>query len=206
VDYYIKIVFTLYKYGFLQKEEVYDMVQRIWKQMNLKGQKQEPSKIQGFDIDLNQENLSRIDRLVDRYESEILHQLDSDYRQRPKWADRLADKIAQFGGSWRFIIWFACFLAAWIIWNSISITKAWHFDAPPYILLNLCLSFIAAFQAPVIMMSQNRQATRDKHESVIDFAINYKAEQEIDDMQTRLHHIESQLTEIKELLKQHKSE
>ncbi|MBP0726275.1 DUF1003 domain-containing protein [Bacillus sp. RG28] len=182
------------------------MVQRIWKQMNLKAQKQEPAKIQGFDIDLNQENLSRIDRLVDRYESEILHQLDSDYTQRTKWADRLADKIAQFGGSWRFITWFACFLAGWIIWNSLSITKAWHFDAPPYILLNLCLSFIAAFQAPVIMMSQNRQATRDKHESVIDFAINYKAEQEIDDMQSRLHHIESQLTEIKELLKQHKSE
>jgi uncharacterized membrane protein len=180
------------------------MVQKIWKQMNLKVQKQEHVKIQGFDIDLNQESLSRIDRLVDRYESEILHQLDSDYTQRTKWADRLADKIAQFGGSWRFIVWFGGFLASWIIWNGLSITKEFHFDSPPFILLNLCLSFIAAFQAPVIMMSQNRQAARDKHESVIDFAINYKAEQEIDDMQSRLHHIESQLTEIKELLKQQK--
>ncbi|MFC6604603.1 DUF1003 domain-containing protein [Ectobacillus funiculus] len=176
------------------------MVQKIWQQ--IKGQKKEPAKIQGFDIDLNQESLTRIDRLVDRYETEILHQLDSEYTQRTKWADRLADKIAQFGGSWRFITWFASFLAGWIIWNSLSITKGEHFDAPPFILLNLCLSFIAAFQAPVIMMSQNRQAARDKHESVIDFAINYKAEQEIDDMQSRLHHIESELAEIKDLLKQ----
>ncbi|MGG2063822.1 DUF1003 domain-containing protein [Bacillus sp. S14(2024)] len=176
------------------------MVQNIWKQIT--GKKQEATKIQGFDIDLNQENLTRIDRLVDRYESEILRQLDSDYTQRTKWADRIADKIAQFGGSWRFIIWFACFLAGWIIWNSLSITKGAHFDEPPFILLNLCLSFIAAFQAPVIMMSQNRQAARDKHESVIDFAINYKAEQEIDDMQSHLHRIEGELTEIKELLKQ----
>jgi uncharacterized membrane protein len=54
-----------------------------------------------------------------------------------------------------------------------------HFDTAPFILLNLCLSFVAAFQAPVIMMSQNRQASRDKHESIIDFAINYKAEQKL---------------------------
>ncbi|MBM7644919.1 putative membrane protein [Scopulibacillus daqui] len=180
------------------------MVQKIWKPF--KGQKKESVKIQGFDINLNQESLKRIDRLVDRYESEILHQLDSEYTQKTKWSDRLADKIAQFGGSWRFIIWFAVFLSIWIIWNSLMFTKAAHFDPPPFILLNLCLSFIAAFQAPVIMMSQNRQAARDKHESIIDFAINYKAEQEIDDMQRRLHHIENELTEIKELLKQSKSE
>ncbi|MCW9133950.1 DUF1003 domain-containing protein [Bacillus paramycoides] len=176
------------------------MVQKIWNQ--IKGSKKEATKIQGFDIDLNQESLTRIDRLVDRYESEILRQLDSAYIQRTKWADRLADKIAQFGGSWRFITWFALFLGVWIIWNSLSITKGAHFDAPPFILLNLCLSFIAAFQAPVIMMSQNRQAARDKHESVIDFAINYKAEQEIDDMQSHLHRIEGDLKEIKDLLKQ----
>jgi len=182
------------------------MVQNIWKQINFKKQEKKTKKIQGFDIDLNQENLSRIDRLVDRYETEILNQLNSDYTQRTKWSDRLADKIAQFGGSWKFIIWFGCILACWILFNSISFTKGFHFDSPPFILLNLCLSFIAAFQAPVIMMSQNRQALRDKHESVIDFAINYKAEQEIDDMQRRLGNIESQLSEIKELLKQQKKE
>ncbi|MEH7453881.1 DUF1003 domain-containing protein [Gottfriedia acidiceleris] len=178
------------------------MVHNIWKQINFKKQVEKPKKIQGFDIDLNQENLSRIDRLVDRYESEILNHLDSDYTQKTKLSDRIADKIAQFGGSWKFIIWFSCTLAVWMIWNSLSFTKAFHFDSAPFILLNLCLSFIAAFQAPVIMMSQNRQAARDKHESVIDFAINYKAEQEIGDMQSRLTNIENQLAEIRDLLKQ----
>jgi uncharacterized membrane protein len=72
----------------------------------------------------------------------------------------------------------------------------------PFILLNLCLSFIAAFQAPVIMMSQNRQAERDKHEAVIDFAINYKAEQEVDDMQHHLHQIEKDIAEIKKTLEE----
>ena len=61
---------------------------------------------------------------------------------------------------------------------------------------------IAAFQAPIITMSQNRQAARDKHESIIDFAINYKAEQEIDDMQKHLHRMEAELKEIKELLRE----
>ena len=75
-----------------------------------------------------------------------------------------------------------------------------HFDKPPFILLNLILSFIAAFQAPVIIMSQNRQASRDKHESIIDFAINYKAEQEIDDMQSHLHRMEAEIMTIKQLL------
>jgi uncharacterized membrane protein len=67
-------------------------------------------------------------------------------------------------------------------------------------LLNLILSFIAAFQAPIIMMSQNRQAARDKHESIIDFAINYKAEQEIDDLQSQLHRIQDELRTISHLL------
>ncbi|WP_258171359.1 DUF1003 domain-containing protein [Paenibacillus sp. R14(2021)] len=103
------------------------------------------------------------------------------------FSDRLADHIAKFGGSWTFIGYFCALLAAWMVWNTIPFIKSAHFDEPPFILLNLCLSFLAAFQAPIIMMSQNRQNARDKHESVIDFAINYKAEQEIDDIQNHLH-------------------
>lgn len=155
--------------------------------------------IQGFDIELNQENRHRIDRLVDSYEKSILSRLDEAYQKKTSWSDRLADRIASFGGSWKFIVYFAISLVAWVSWNSLPFTHA-HFDRPPFILLNLCLSFIAAFQAPVIMMSQNRQAARDKHESIIDFAINYKAEQEIDDMQSHLHQIESELIEVKKLL------
>lgn len=157
------------------------------------------SKIQGFDIELNHESTKRIDRLVDHYEKSILSHLDEEYLRKTSWSDRIADRIAFFGGSWRFIICFAIFLAVWIAWNTLPVTP-FHFDNAPFILLNLCLSFVAAFQAPVIMMSQNRQASRDKHESIIDFAINYKAEQEIDDMQSHLHRIESELLEVKKLL------
>lgn len=164
-----------------------------------KTQSKEASHIQGFDIELNQENTRRIDRLVDSYENSILINLDEAYQRKTSWSDRVADRIASFGGSWRFILYFASFLFIWIVWNSLAFTR-FHFDKPPFILLNLCLSFIAAFQAPVIMMSQNRQAARDKHESIIDFAINYKAEQEIDDMQKHLHRMEGELMEIKKLI------
>jgi uncharacterized membrane protein len=167
-----------------------------------KGMKENPdnvSSIQGFDIELNHEKLNRIDRLVDDYENSILTNLDNKYVTRTKWTDRLADNIASFGGSWRFISIFAVFLLLWLLWNTLPFISS-HFDPHPFILLNLCLSFVAAFQAPIIMMSQNRQAARDKHESVIDFAINYKAEQEIDDMQSHLHRIEGELKELKEIL------
>lgn len=157
------------------------------------------SQIEGFDIEINQTNLNRIDRLVDTYEKSILTHLDNEYSTQTKWSDRLADKIASFGGSWTFILFFMLFLSGWILINSLPILPI-HFDPHPFILLNLCLSFIAAFQAPIIMMSQNRQAARDKHESVVDFAINYKAEQEIDDMQNHLHRIEDELSEIKQML------
>ncbi|OWA33162.1 hypothetical protein B9G55_23625 [Saccharibacillus sp. O16] len=160
------------------------------------------SHIQGFDIELNPENRQRIDRLVDHYERSIVSHLDEAYQKKTSWSDRLADRMAAFGGSWAFIVYFAIFLVVWVGWNSTPFTRS-HFDEPPFILLNLCLSFIAAFQAPVIMMSQNRQASRDKHESIIDFAINYKAEQEIDDMQSHLHRIESELIEVKKLLLAH---
>lgn len=162
------------------------------------------SKIQGFDIELNSEKLRRIDRLVDSYESNIITHLDNEYVNNTKWSDRLADRIAAFGGSWKFIIIFAIFLAVWILWNSLPFLNP-HFDPHPFILLNLCLSFIAAFQAPVIMMSQNRQASRDKHESVIDFAINYKSEQEINDMQRHLHKLDADMREIKAMLSEIKA-
>lgn len=146
----------------------------------------------------------RIQRIIDEYESSITKHLNEEYIRNTKWSDRLADKMAAFGGSWRFIIIFGMFLAAWMTWNTVSGTL--HFDPKPFILLNLVLSFIAAFQAPVIMMSQNRQENRDKHESLIDFAINYKAEIEINDIQGHLHRIESDITELKNLLLQLKQE
>lgn len=160
---------------------------------------QRASKIQGFDIELNKEKLSRIDRIVDSYEKRVASRLDEEYETQTKRSDRIADKVAAFGGSWAFIIIFALFLISWILVNILPLLPV-HFDPHPFILLNLVLSFIAAFQAPIIMMSQNRQANRDKHESIIDFAINYKAEQEVDDVQRHLHRMESELGEIKKML------
>ncbi|WP_283608274.1 DUF1003 domain-containing protein [Faecalispora anaeroviscerum] len=168
------------------------------KKMPEKTNFEKASNIQGFDIELNKEKVSRIDRLVDNYEQKIASRLDEEYETNTKLSDRIADKVASFGGSWTFIILFGLFLVCWMLVNILPFLS--HFDPKPFILLNLILSFIAAFQAPIIMMSQNRQAARDKHESIIDFAINYKAEKEIDDMQKHLHHMEIELKEIKQLL------
>jgi uncharacterized membrane protein len=141
----------------------------------------------------------RINRMIHEYENKVMQRLNREYEKQTTLGDRVADKIASFGGSWKFILIFSSFLLFWLIWNVVSFTK--HFDEPPYILLNLILSFVASFQAPIIMMSQNRQAARDKHESIIDFAINFKAEEEIDDIQAHLHRMEKQIEEIRQLLK-----
>ncbi len=162
-------------------------------------EKKDPERIRGFEIELNGDKLTRIDRLVKNYEQKIASRLDEEYETSTKRSDRIADKVAAFGGSWTFIITFGAFLVGWILIN-ISPFLFIQFDPKPFILLNLVLSFIAAFQAPLIMMSQNRQAARDKHEAIIDFAINYKAEQETNEMHTHLHRVEAELAEIKEML------
>lgn len=91
---------------------------------------------------------------------------------------RLADKVAAFGGSWTFIISFFIILTAWILFNSLA-KKGDDFDPYPFILMNLVLSCIAALQAPVIMMSQNRQEEKDRKRSENDYLINLKAELEL---------------------------
>jgi uncharacterized membrane protein len=92
--------------------------------------------------------------------------------------ERVADKVAEFGGSWTFISLFAAVLMVWIIVNSISLLTR-PFDPYPYILLNLVLSCLAAVQAPVIMMSQNRQEAKDRLRGEHDYRVNLKAEIEI---------------------------
>jgi len=93
---------------------------------------------------------------------------------------RLADRIAAFGGSWTFILIFLGILLAWIVLNSVLLLRRGHaFDPYPYILLNLVLSMLAALQAPVIMMSQNRQAAKDRLDAAHDYEVNLKAELEI---------------------------
>ncbi len=93
------------------------------------------------------------------------------------FGDRLADRVAAFGGSWGFIILFAAVIAGWVILNGWALTHP--ADPYPFIFLNLILSMIAAVQAPVIMMSQNRQAEKDRAAAGHDYEVNLKAELEI---------------------------
>ena len=102
----------------------------------------------------------------------------------PGWKSRIADRIAGFGGSWGFILTFIGLMAVWILTNLI-----WYkspFDPYPFILLNLILSTIAALQAPIIMMSQNRKEEKDRNRAVNDYLINLKAEVEIRNIHEKL--------------------
>lgn len=100
--------------------------------------------------------------------------------EQATFGERLSDRVARVGGSWSFIIVFSLVLFGWMILNS-EILGRWHdaFDPFPYIFLNLMLSTIAAIQAPVIMMSQNRQAAKDRLAASLDYQINLRAELEI---------------------------
>jgi uncharacterized membrane protein len=102
---------------------------------------------------------------------------------------RFADKLADYAGSWHFIILFMSILMLWIIINSIIIVLWRPFDPYPFILLNLVLSCIAALQAPVIMMSQNRQEAKDRLRSEHDYMVNLKAELEIRHLHDKLDHL-----------------
>jgi uncharacterized membrane protein len=110
------------------------------------------------------------------------------------FGDRLADGVARFGGSWSFIITFGLVLATWVAVNIVLATSAW--DPYPFILLNLFLSMLAAVQAPIIMMSQNRQDAKDRLRSELDFAVNRKAESEITQLAAKLNRIEDRLDDI----------
>jgi len=97
---------------------------------------------------------------------------------------RIADRVSSFGGSWRFILLFGFFIFVWIGINIYLLTKP--FDPYPFILLNLILSTIAAIQAPVIMMSQNRKEEKDRQRSVNDYLVNLKAEIEVRNLHQKL--------------------
>lgn len=115
---------------------------------------------------------------------------------------RIADRVAEFGGSWTFILSFFGFLTIWIIAN-VFFLRSRTFDPYPFILLNLILSCIAALQAPVIMMSQNRQEQKDRERSKKDFMINMKAELEIRILHEKLDHLimhqQQELIEIQKI-------
>jgi uncharacterized membrane protein len=104
-----------------------------------------------------------------------------DYSEQMTFGQKMADKVASFGGSWMFIIIFMVVLVMWIVLNSFILMKLRNgsFDPYPYIFLNLILSMLAAIQAPIIMMSQNRQAYKDRLSAEHDYEVNLKSELEI---------------------------
>lgn len=127
---------------------------------------------------------------------------DIEFDKNLTLGQRLADGIAEFGGSWKFIIIFGVFIATWMAINVVAIL-AKPFDPYPFILLNLVLSTLAAIQAPVIMMSQNRQEERDRQRAIYDYKVNLKAELEIRQLHQKVDHLLSKqwerLVEIQEI-------
>ena len=117
---------------------------------------------------------------------------------------RAADTIAKFAGSWAFIFSFAGVLILWMVINAILATKA--FDPYPFILLNLVLSCVAAIQAPLIMMSQNRQEEKDRRRAENDYKVNLKTEIMIEDLYDKVNAILAKQSQIEKLLSERKEE
>lgn len=135
--------------------------------------------------------LSELDKtVVDSLQTRttITPQVEDDQQQPLTTGQRVADKVATFGGSWRFIISFGIFLLVWIAANAFWLSnRSW--DPYPFILLNLILSCLAALQAPVIMMSQNRQEEKDRDRAKKDYMINLKSELEIRLLHEKIDHL-----------------
>jgi uncharacterized membrane protein len=141
--------------------------------------------------------LTELDRAVlksMRDEESLVQNLNREFEGKLTFGERIADKVAEFGGSWKFIIMFCGFLALWMLMNSYAVWSmvVRHgnpFDAFPFILLNLMLSGVAGLQAPVIMMSQNRQEAKDRLRAEHDYQVNLKAELEIRNLHEKLDHL-----------------
>lgn len=150
------------------------------------------------------EKLTEIEKTVVHsltHNETLTNKIDSEEGKKKTIGEKIADKVAAFGGSWTFIISFLVFICVWI-----SMNVFWYmnkgFDPYPFILLNLLLSCIAALQAPVIMMSQNRQEDKDRERAKKDYMINLKSELEIRTLHEKIDHfIMDQQREIIEIQK-----
>ncbi|TXF79372.1 DUF1003 domain-containing protein [Chryseobacterium sp.] len=134
------------------------------------------------------DQLNKIHNIVHKAieeESLLITKLNEDENDGRTFGEKLSDNVAKFGGSWKFIILFALVMFLWIFYNT-QIKQNSGFDPYPYILLNLILSCIAAVQAPIIMMSQNRQEFKDRKRSKNDYMVNLKSEIEIRNLHEKL--------------------
>lgn len=135
-------------------------------------------------------------------QEELDSNVEEQFQAKITFGQKIADAVAKFGGSWTFIISFILLMAAWMLVNQLHLFGL-HFDVYPFILLNLAISTLAAVQAPLIMMSQNRAAEYDRLQAQNDFKVNKKSEEEIRYLHAKLDHIvqqdQSELLEIQRL-------
>lgn len=135
------------------------------------------------------DELSKWEQRVLRHIAEGVHisrSTNREFDEQLTFGQRVADQVATFGGSWTFILIFGAVLLSWVFLNSFILVRGEVFDPYPYILLNLVLSMLAALQAPVIMMSQNRQTIKDRLDAAHDYEVNLKAELEIRTLHEKL--------------------
>ncbi len=140
--------------------------------------------------DLRPVQKSVIDLIATEAPTGVSPELVNDDRS---FGERLADNVAKVGGSWAFIIGFSTALALWMGWNVLTHAKGLAFDPYPFIFLNLMLSMVAALQAPVIMMSQNRSAIRDRESAEHDYLVNLRCELEIMHLHDKLDALRAEL-------------
>jgi uncharacterized membrane protein len=167
------------------------------------------------------DKLPEVERRVVQHLGERRHisrDTNLEFEKKLTLGQRLADRVAAFGGSWTFIIIFAAILLSWVLLNTLILTRySASFDSYPYILLNLFLSMLAAVQAPVILMSQNRQGVKDRLDAAHDYEVNLKAELEILSLHEKLDELremkwselinmqQEQLRLLTQLMKEHLS-
>jgi uncharacterized membrane protein len=132
--------------------------------------------------------------------NQVSRNLNVEEDERMTFGERIADKVASFGGSWTFIITFGAVLIAYTMTNVRLRNSAW--DPYPFILLNLFLSMLAAIQAPVIMMSQNRQDKKDRLRSELDYAVNRRAHAEIQGLAMKLNLLSDRVGDVEDLLRE----
>lgn len=133
-----------------------------------------------------------IDKIANK--QPIATNLNESFQDQLSFGERVADKVAEFGGSWPFIILFLMIMVIWVVLNSVAMFGIAAYDPYPFILLNLVLSTLAALQAPIIMMSQNRQASKDRMAASLNYEVSLKTDIEI----MRLH---QKLEEVTTLIK-----
>ncbi len=135
--------------------------------------------------DLTKRERDVIRHIIQR--SHVTRNTNKEFDEQLTFGQRMADRVASFGGSWTFIMIFMSVLLAWIVLNSLILAKrSTAFDPYPYILLNLFLSMLASIQAPILMMSQNCLSAKDRLDAAHDYEVNLKAELEIASLHAKM--------------------